>query len=119
MAHFPVGDRLAIGASLLCVVHCLMLPIAFAALPALTSVLPVPESFHRWMVALAVPVSTFTLLSGWRRHGRALPLLAGVAGLGLMIVGAVVASERTETLWTVAGSLLVAGAHLRNLRCRS
>jgi hypothetical protein len=110
-------DGLALCASSLCTLHCLGLPLLFALLPAFASRIDPGESFHLVMLALAVPTSLFALAQGWRRHGRTGPLLIGIAGLALMSVGALIAkSALAETLWTVAGSLLLAGAHIINWR---
>lgn len=110
-------DGLALCASSLCTLHCLGLPLLFALLPAFASRIDPGESFHLVMLALAVPTSLFALAQGRRRHGGWAPLLIGIAGLALMSVGALMAkSVLTETLWTVAGSLLLAGAHILNWR---
>ena len=108
-------ERAAFGASFLCLVHCLALPLALAALPALASVFPLPETFHVWMIAFAVPTSMIALLSGRAHHHAAAPLRTGSAGLILIAAGALVFGESVwETPFTVAGSLMLAGAHLGN-----
>jgi len=109
-------DALAAGASLACLVHCLVLPLLIAALPMLGPVLDLPESFHRYALLLAVPASTVALAAGYRRHRAKSPVLPGMAGLALLALGAFAASPPAETALSVAGSLLVAGAHLLNWR---
>ncbi|WP_088182045.1 MerC domain-containing protein [Sphingobium sp. Z007] len=110
-------DGFALCASSLCTLHCLGLPLLFALLPAFASRIDPGESFHLLMLALAVPTSVSALGQGWRRYGAPGPMLLGVAGLGLMAVGALIATgEIAEAVWTVAGSALLAGAHIRNWR---
>jgi len=110
-------DSLAVGASAVCLIHCLALPLVIAALPALANVLEVPASFHLAMLALAVPVSGFALISGFRRHGAVLPAMLGGVGLALLAIGASLLSRpAAETGVTVMGGLLLAGAHIRNWR---
>ncbi|WP_174280283.1 MerC domain-containing protein [Sphingomonas bacterium] len=111
-------ERVAIGASAACLVHCLALPLLIAALPALSAVLDIPESFHLWALGLAIPAALFALLQGRSKHGDTGPLLLGLVGLTLMVLGALVVAETAETPVTVAGSLLLAGAHLINWRRR-
>ena len=112
-------ERAALGASLLCLVHCLALPLIMAALPALSRVLAIPESFHLDVLAFAVPVSGWTLLNGRGRHGAAWPLMLGIAGLALLAIGALAFGKtRGETPLTVLGSLTLAAAHLSNWRLR-
>ena len=109
----------AVGASVLCLVHCLALPFLLAALPALASILPVSERFHLWVLAFAVPAATAALWCGWKRHNAVAPLLIGAAGLLLLATGATVFGEtRWETPITVTGSLTLAFAHVRNWRMR-
>lgn len=111
-------DAVALCASGLCLAHCLILPLAIAALPALSSVLDVPESFHVWMVVIAVPVGLTALAEGALKHRSPVPLLAGMAGLSLLTAGAFFAPENAETGLTVAGGVALAFAHITNWRRR-
>lgn len=110
-------DGFALCASSLCTLHCLGLPLLFALLPAFASRIDPGESFHLVMLALAVPTSLFALGQGWRRGGAPGSMLLGVGGLGLMAVGALAATGAiAEAALTVAGSALLASAHIRNWR---
>lgn len=112
-------DRAALFGSFACMIHCLALPLIVAALPALSSVLALPESFHIWVLAFAFPAAAIALLQGRSRHGVSYPLGFGVAGLALLATGALLLAEgRTETIVTVSGSLLLAFAHIANWRLR-
>jgi hypothetical protein len=112
-------DRTAIGASFLCLIHCAGLPLLLAALPALSRAIAIPESFHLWMLTLAIPTSAIALVMGFRRHGRGETLLLGGTGLALMLAGALAfAGTPTETVMTIGGSLCLASAHIVNLRRR-
>lgn len=110
-------DGFALFASSLCTVHCLGLPLLFALLPALAGRVDPGESFHLVMLTMAIPTSLFALGQGWRRHGATGPLLTAIAGLLMMAVGALaVHGAVAEASWTVAGSALLAGAHVVNWR---
>ena len=112
-------ERAAIGASTLCLIHCAGLPLLLAALPALSSLIHVPESFHVWVLAFAVPSSALALLSGRSRHRQAYPLLAGIAGLVLLATDALLLlGGPWETPVTILGSLCLAVAHVANWRLR-
>ena len=90
-----------------------------AALPALSSVLTVPESFHCWVLLFAAPAAAVALVAGRARHRAVLPLVIGTVGLALLATGALLLNEgRAETLVTVAGSLSLAAAHIANWRLR-
>jgi hypothetical protein len=112
-------ERAAVGASALCLIHCIGLPLLLAALPALSSFLPIPESFHVWVLAFAVPTSALALFTGRHHHRRAHPLMIGAAGLILLATGALfLLGGRWETPVTILGSLCLARAHIANWRLR-
>lgn len=107
-------DRAGIAMSFLCLVHCLALPVLIALLPALASVLAVPEQFHLVMVCFAAPTSAIALWTGRARHRASWPVVLGGCGIALLFVGAVLVEGWSEVALTVAGSLALAGAHLVN-----
>jgi len=115
-----VIEHTALGASFLCLVHCLAFPVLIAALPVLSTIIPVGPHFHIWMLAIALPASSVALTSGQMRHGASWPLLTGLFGLFFLACG-VLAFEGTtmETVSTAAGAILLAIAHIANLRLRS
>jgi CHASE2 domain-containing sensor protein len=112
-------ERAAVGASAVCLIHCIGLPLLLAALPALSSLISIPESFHVWILAFAVPTSALALFTGRHRHRRAYPLMIGTAGLVLLATGALLLlGGRWETPVTILGSLCLASAHIANWRLR-
>ena len=113
------SERAAVCASAACLAHCLLLPVLLALIPSLSAVLAIPELFHVWVLALAIPSAAFALVIGWRRHRKVLPLIAGAAGLFILDLGAFAVGETAwETPVTVVGSLTLAAAHLTNWRLR-
>ena len=113
-------DRLAIGASAACLVHCLFLPLLIAAVPATSRLFSIPEEYHLLAVAFAVPVSAWAMITGFRHHGLLLPAMLGLVGLLLLAAGALAAAqELLETALTIAGSMVLAFAHMRNWQLRS
>ena len=48
-------DKLAIGFSLACAIHCLTVPTLLVLLPSLTVLQLDSEAFHFWMVAAVIP----------------------------------------------------------------
>lgn len=120
--HAGVGedwlDRAALTASTVCLIHCLLLPLALAALPALEAAVGARPWFHQAMLLLIVPVSGFALLLGWKRRRVAGALLLGLLGLACLAVGVAIGESVRETVVTIAGSLLLASAHIVNWRSR-
>ena len=112
-------DAFTIGASGVCLVHCLLLPLLVAAAPSLSRLVRVPEEFHVLAFALAVPASAFALSGGYRRHGVILPVFVASAGLLLIGIGALGGLQvALETGVSVVGSVLLAIGHLVNWRLR-
>lgn len=111
-------DGLAIAGSVLCLVHCLALPLILAWLPALSDWLAWPAGLHVWIVALAAPVSLFAL---WRHafcEGRRYPFFLGLAGLVIMTGALALEGQPFEPFVTSAGSFALATAHVCNWRGR-
>lgn len=67
-------DKLAIGLSLACALHCLALPVLLALLPGMAALQLVNKDFHLWMVAAVLPSSVYALTLGCKQHKR-YPLL--------------------------------------------
>jgi hypothetical protein len=112
-------ESIAVGATAACLVHCIALPVLIAALPALASLFPIPETFHVVALALAVPATGGALLAGYRRHRLAGPVLCGAVGLALLALGVFRWGETPlEAPVTICGSIFIAGAHLANWRLR-
>ncbi len=110
-------DRLAIWLSGLCLVHCLVFPVAIALLPVLAGVLPRQWWVHPLILAVALPLAVVALVRGWRRSGDARPVLIGAIGLAFLVAGVVAVEESTaEVVLTVTGGLVLSSAHLLNWR---
>lgn len=117
------ADKAAIGLSLLCAIHCALLPIILALLPTITLFGFEDEWFHRFLLVVVLPLSVFALLSGLRKHNNRTALAIGMVGLAVLILAAVAGhdlfGETGERVVTVFGSFLVATSHFRNFRlCR-
>ena len=110
----PLADGIAVSASLLCLAHCLALPLLAAALPAFTLLIGHSLLVHLLLLALALPLGLWALGRG-RRHAGPMPLRLGLVGFALM-GAALLLPEGGERALTVAGVSLVAVAHWRNWR---
>jgi len=110
------GDSVAIGMSSLCLAHCLALPLAASLFP-IVGAWADAKWVHWLFVLIAAPISLWTLgLS----PNRSTPIL-GLAGAGLALLfggAAGFPSHALEMPTTVAGGVLVAGAHILNWRRR-
>ncbi len=108
-------DRLAIGLSGLCLLHC-MAGFVLLTLFALTGDW-LDHRVHIVGLVFAIPLAAVALWRGWRLHGRRDIGVMGVAGLVIMAVSlAVEHGDLAEMLVSMAGVLLLAIAHWRNLQ---
>jgi hypothetical protein len=113
-------DRLGAFGSLLCAVHCALLPLLIALLPSLGVAAWLGEDFERGFVLFATLIGLFSVLWGYRRHGavRAVGLLLpGLAALwaGVMY-GPLHHALVPHAIAMTFGGTLVGLAHLANLR---
>ena len=109
----------AISASLLCLVHCLALPLLLLALPALAGTFFESETFHIAAAALVVPAAALAFLLGYRRHRAPAPALLGSAGAASIVAALFPGwGEGAATTMTAAGSLFLISGHLINWRMR-
>lgn len=113
-------DVAGMSLSGLCLVHCLALPIAAAFLPSFAAWTHT-EWLHWAFVAVAVPTTTLALN---RAHSAGMlhvgVLIAAGLGLAALTLGASeLLGEAAEMPITVAGSVMLAGAHAVNWRHKS
>ena len=113
-------DRLGATGSLLCAIHCALLPALIALLPSLGIAAWLDNGFERGFVVFATLLGLFTLVSGYRKHRavRALRLL--LPGLAILWFGVLYPplhhSLFPHAVAMTLGGTLVGLAHLANLR---
>ena len=118
-----IADRIAIGLSAACALHCAVVPLMLAVLPILASTPLGDEGFHRAMLWIILPSSGIALTLGCRRHKDLAVLICGAAGLVILTFAAVagheLVGETGERLLTLGGAAVLSLAHLRNyVLCR-
>lgn len=119
-SYQKITDKLAIGLSLACVIHCLALPVMLVLLPTLAALNLDNEAFHLWMVVAVLPSSLYALTMGCKQHKRYQLLIWGIVGLALLVLALALGEERIgewgEKTLTVLGATLVAVGHWFNFR---
>lgn len=118
LRYDSIFESVAISASLLCLVHCLALPVLLLLLPGMLGLFAQSEQFHYAALALVVPAALAAFWLGWRRHRARRPMLLGALGTICLIVALLPPLHDFETPFTVAGSLLLVAGHLINWRLR-
>jgi len=108
-------DRLGVLISGLCMVHCVAGLFLIGVLGLGGGVLLNP-AIHRFGLIAAFLVGMVTIGVGALRHGHRLPLALGTTGLALMAAAIVSDHGAGEAILTICGVVLVASAHIVNLR---
>lgn len=113
-------DRFGAYGSLLCAVHCALLPVLLALLPSLGLAGVLGDTFERGFVVFATLLGLFSVVWGYRRHRAVRALWLLIPGLVLLWSGTLYRPLHESLLLhavaMTAGGSLVAFAHLANLR---
>lgn len=108
-----VLDRLAIGLSGLCLVHCLATAVFLAVLSTIGGLLGDPI-IHEVGLVLAMILGAVALGRGVLEHGFLLPAAVGSLGLGVMAGALQLGHDGTEAIYTMAGVGILALGHRLN-----
>lgn len=112
--HADFAGTLASG---ICLVHCLLTPIALSFFPNILPWLPGDAWFHRALALTIVLLGAAAFAPGYRIHRRRLPLAVVCAGVSLILVVAWYGeslSHAAELALNIPGSMLLVTAHLLN-----
>lgn len=114
-------DFAGIGASSLCVLHCLATPLLVVFLPILEAV---EKQTHAVFALTILAIGLLAFWPGYRRHKRWGIIAAAIMGFGLISLGVTapegILDESAEAVATVLGGIVLVSAHLRNAYfCRS
>jgi hypothetical protein len=107
-------DRLAMGLSGLCLVHCLASAVIFGLVSAAGGMLGAPI-IHEVGLMLAMLLGAVALGKGLVDHGFMLPSAIGGLGLGVMAGALTLPHDGAEAMVTIAGVLILALGHRLNV----
>lgn len=113
-------DRIGAFGSLLCAIHCALLPLAIAVLPSLGVAAWLGSGFEAGFVLFATSLGLFSMVWGYRRHRAVQALSLLVPGLLVLWLGVLYRplheSVIPHAIAMTFGGTLVGLAHLANLR---
>ena len=117
------SDKTAISLSVICLMHCLLMPSFLVLLSGYVSLSYNNELVHYAILFLAIPISLYALLTGAKNHKSYTYLVWGLIGLFTLIfavtLGVQLWGEFGEKLITSMGAILVAFSHYKNYKlCR-
>jgi hypothetical protein len=107
-------DRMAVGLSGLCLVHCLATAVLLGLLSAAGGILGAPI-IHEVGLTLAMILGSIALGRGIVDHGFMMPSAIGALGLGVMAGALSLPHDGTEALYTVIGVMILALGHRLNV----
>jgi hypothetical protein len=106
-------DRMAIGLSGLCIVHCLATSVLLALVASAGSMLGA-DWIHELGLGLAMIMGAIALGRGILDHGYSMPSAVGGLGLGVMAGALTMPHNGSEALYTVVGVAILALGHRLN-----
>ncbi|MGY3264075.1 MerC domain-containing protein [Lysobacter sp. HA35] len=119
----PVLDRIGATGSLLCAIHCALLPVLIVLLPTLGFAAWRNEAFELGFISFASVLGLYSLVRGYRRHRIVRALVLLVPGLAALWMGVTYAPLHDSTIAhaisMTLGGTLVGLAHVTNLRLQS
>jgi hypothetical protein len=107
-------DRIAMGLSGLCLVHCIATAVLLGLVATAGGILGKPI-IHEVGLSLAMILGAVALGRGIREHGFMLPAGVGVTGLCLMAYALTLHETGLEPVYTVAGVMILALGHRLNV----
>ena len=115
-----VSDKVSIGISALCLLHCLLFPSLMVLLSSFISVSLNSELIHYMLLFLVVPVSSFALIVGLNNHKNSFIFFIGLSGLAILVsalfIELPIKTISGEILLTIIGSLLITFSHYKNYK---
>ncbi|GLR47060.1 MerC domain-containing protein [Sphingomonas astaxanthinifaciens] len=108
-------DRLAIGLSGVCLVHCVATTVLVATMSAFGSLLG-NHWIHEVGLSFAMALGAFALGRGILEHGFMMPSAVGGMGLGVMGGALTLPHDGTEAVATIVGVMILALGHDLNRR---
>jgi peptidoglycan/LPS O-acetylase OafA/YrhL len=118
-ALIKFGDIAGMTASVLCLLHCLAMPLVILAFPML-GLAHAHDTFHDTLIAAITLPVLLALVPGYLRHRDKTTLLVGCAGLVLFLAAVFIVSpllgEHAEAAVAVLSGFMLLYAHLRNRR---
>lgn len=125
-------DKLGLATSLVCAIHCAVLPLVVGILPLIGMGFMAHGLFDWAMVGLAISVGSFSLLHGHKKHKKHAPICFFIPGIFIILISLFVLTHEDgcehshegeipyHSIIMAIGGLLVAVSHFINMKlCKS
>jgi len=108
-------DKVGIGASLLCAIHCALLPVLFTSLPLMGVELLENKQVELGFILSSLIIGCFALYNGYKKHHHsALPLLVFVTGVTILLFANFFLMDNAETIIKISGASIIITSHMLN-----
>lgn len=107
-------DHFGIGVSLMCAIHCALLPLIITVLPLLGLSFIANPYFETAIILTSLIIGYSSMIKSFRTHANSKPLLLLSWGFVLILFGHFFSGEKFEWLFLGVGGLTVAAAHYYN-----
>ena len=111
-----VLDNWGIGVSILCSIHCALMPILIVTSAIVGWQAETLEEIELPLFIVAAIIGSVSILNVYFQKRRTKPVYFLLAGLALILVGGFVESEWLEPAFRGLGSLFIVAAHVVNKR---
>jgi hypothetical protein len=110
-------DALGIGASVLCLIHCVVFPVLFTTLPLLGLELLENHTLEHFLMGASFLIGYFALIRGYAKHHRKIgPLLVFTFGFAVLVAGHYTLPHEFHAPGIVIGASSIVIAHVWNLK---
>lgn len=115
-------DRVGMGLSLLCALHCILTPLIILSLPILARYYLVHPIFHLILALVIIPVGLIAFVAGYRHHRKWITFALGVPGLVLVslipyLVHGLGLKLPEQAFMVLGSGLLIAGHWINRRAC--
>ena len=118
--HTSKLDNVGMTASILCAMHCAIVPLLITSLPLLGLGFLANPLVEWSMIILALCIGIYAIgLSYFRAHHKILPMLLLITGFLIIIAGHLFITSWREAIVVPIGGLLIATAHFFNYKYSS
>lgn len=115
--HTSKLDNVGMTASILCAIHCAVVPLLITSLPLLGLGFLANPVIEWSMIIFALCIGIYAIgLSYFRTHHKRLPMLLLILGFLIIIAGHLFITSWHEAIIVPIGGLLIATAHFFNYR---
>lgn len=110
-------DNVGMTASILCAIHCALVPLLITSLPLLGLGFLANPWLEWGMIILALLIGVYAIgVSYFGTHHKLLPMILLISGFIIIITGHLLVTTWQEAIIVPVGGLLIATAHFFNVK---